>query len=160
MGAFSFHVVDCGNSPVSIVGYDLDALLTSPGATFTNPGAALNVGDIQVCTALSELIEITFDGQSYVFLEHIALEHDNVWTAISSETDARYVSFQFENNQQTGTFPLDYFYLYPAADSLSTINLSTTVSQFGPEAIGTINGTVQSNNGQSHTVSGSYRVKF
>lgn len=163
-GSYSLTILTCTTSnPITVVGYDLDALNTSQSNTFNNPTSPLLVGPIQVCTPVSEYIEIILDGQSYKFLENVGRELVGAQTNIFAESIGKYVIFSFENNQQTGTFPLDDFYAYPGADTVSTVNINTTITQFGPQGqqiIGTLSGTIQSNNGQTHTVSGNYRVNY
>lgn len=164
-GSFSLTIFSCNiGDPVTVVGYDLDALNASQASTFNNPVSPLSVGNIQACTPIAEFVEIIYDGQSYKIVENVGREIVGAKTNIFAESAGKYVTFQFENNQQTGTFPLDQFYFYPGvADSVSTININTTITQFGPsgqQIIGTLSGTLQSNNGQTHTVSGNYQVNY
>lgn len=161
-GMFNLTSTNCPGIDLTVTGYDLNALASSTPAVFTNLVSPFSVGDIQVCTTLSEYIEIVFDGQTILFVENIKRDIDNLNTFLSAGIDQR-VWIQFQNQMQTGTFPVNEFYMFPMADSLFNINMNTTISQFGPQGqqiIGTINGTGQSWNGQNHTVSGKYRVNY
>ncbi|TNE54470.1 MAG: hypothetical protein EP344_14155 [Bacteroidetes bacterium] len=160
-GAFSFTTLYCNTAPLSITGYDLDALTTSQIQTYTNPVSPLQTGDITVCTGLDEYIQLLFDGQSYLYTANVEALDEGGQTSITSESAGQYIWFSFINSGQTGTFPIEGFYAFPAADTLNTFNLNTTVTQFGgPNQVitGTIDGTVQIWNGQNYAVSGSYRV--
>ncbi len=163
-GSFSQVLFKCNSEPITVTGYDLDALNTSPTGTFNNPASPLLVGTIQVCTPIAEFIEIIYDGQSHKIVENIGREFVGGKTNIFGESIGKYVIFQFENNQQTGTFPLDDFYFYNSSpDSIQAFNINTTITQFGPQGqqiIGTLSGTVQSNTGQTHTVGGNYQVNY
>ena len=161
-GEFKHTVLLCNSNPIELTGYDLNGLATSGPLSFSITGSALQLGDIAVCTTPDEYFEITVDGKKYTFIAGFEGLTDGSRTSIYGWTpDQSTVYAGFQNNGQTGTFPLLYFQLYPGFDTLSAINMSTQLTQFGTKGqpfSGTINGTIKTQTGQTKTVSGKYKI--
>lgn len=144
---------------LSVVGYDMEeALQTAPLSVNSNL-LPEDVGELAACDNVQEFIFLTLDGEDFSFFEPTAsYSAPNTWAYAFAGN--KFVNFGFANNGQTGEFPITYF--ATEVDSLNTPpDITTNVSAFGDvgePVIGTFGGTYQSNNGASHTVSGSYRI--
>ena len=168
-GVFELNAVYCSANPATgtLNGYDLTNLLESGPQNFSISGGSVDLGDIQVCNALSEYIQYTLDGQDFINLN----PHGNVTvdslpgmgsiTTVSSfdSLQNNFIHFQTHNNNQTGTFPLTYLIVNNLqADPPGTVSTTVTATgNVGDLIIGTFGGDFQVN-GAPHTVSGSYRV--
>jgi len=167
-GTFEIEVVDCDNSSSgSIIGYDLTNLLESATQNFNIAGNAVDVGDIQVCNALSEYIQYNLDGQNFILLDPNGVLNGNngdqvTLSKFDSIGQVGSIWMAFNNNHQTGTFPLAAIYvngletLSDQADNITTV--LTGLGNVGDPIIGTFGGSFQAVNGSNHTISGSYRV--
>ncbi len=161
-GTFGQPILHCTPGQMTVTGFDIGGLTTSQPLSFSQSGGSLPLGDIEVCTLPTEYAEITIDGKKYSFIggfEGIS-EGGETWI-YGFMPDQSSVQFSFKNNGQTGTFPLEQFTLYPVSDTLSSINITTQLTQFGAKGqpmIGTLSGTVKKLNAPTQTVSGKYRV--
>lgn len=173
-GYFSYTYATCNNAPVSgnVIGYDLTNLKESALQNFTFSNNAANLGDIVVCTSLSEFVQYSLDGGATITLvDPIVSVLQDSFPATGYNT-----SIWAENNNQfaitlgwsspdiqTGVFPLDRFFVNPLEVNMAQSNLNTTVTSValtvGDLLIGTFGGTFVDLNGGSHTITGSYRVK-
>ncbi len=165
-GKFDFTFLNCTSiSTAEVKGYDLTAELESPAQTAVFPPNTVSLGDISVCQNLSEFIKYTLDGTAFTIVDPGG-ESNNQTTFIAGENALQHASiaFSFTNAGQTGTFPLNFLNINQiATDSSSVANLNTTLTSWGGQpgqfSVGTFGGIFQDWTGQSHTVSGSYRVK-
>lgn len=168
-GAFNFARVLCGSNPESgvIVGYDLTNLLESAPQPISTPPNEIVLGDIVVCSALTEILQYTLDGQSYTSIDPSGfLSGFGDLTQITSGQDSiqntDYILIQFYNNGQTGNFPISAMEALQVGFNTQAANtLSTTVTAYGNVGdliIGTFGGTFQDFGGNPHTINGTYRV--
>lgn len=166
-GNFDFTFPNCtASNTAEVNAYDLNSELESSAQTFSFPPNSLNLGDISVCQSLSEFIKYTFDGQSFTILDPSS-DSNSQTTFIGGENVSNAeenISFSFDNQEKTGTFPLNYLFVNKTGtDSSAVFNLNTTLTSWGGQSgqlnIGTFAGTFKDWQGQNHTVSGSYQVK-
>lgn len=170
-GDFEVTHSNCGviAGPGKVKAYDLTNALESAQVAFNMPPNTVDVGNIQVCTALSEYIEYTLDGQPYLYVDpQGSVSPDsfpatgfNTWLSAATPQQ-NFVTIGFHSpTQQTGTFALTALFVSPHEVDLSQSNLSTTVTatgNVGDFIIGTFGTTFKAFDGSSHTISGSYRV--
>ena len=164
-GEFELNFLNCNNNASgTVIAYDLTNLLESASQNFNISSGTVDIGDIQVCNALSEYIQFDLDGQSRTHIDPAAAKDGNytfVYAFDSTSMGGTSISFNFTNSGQTGTFPLNYLNIWPPGDSTSVLNVTTIVTEYGnvgEPIVGTFSGTYQSLGGANHTVSGSYRV--
>ncbi|GAB4491963.1 MAG: hypothetical protein OHK0019_12960 [Saprospiraceae bacterium] len=163
-GAFEKEIFNCNNSAtVAVTGYDLVNLLESATQNFNISGNTADAGDIEVCNALTEYIQVSLDGQNRTYIDPSGfLEAGNTYILASdSLVGFSYISLVFGNNGQTGNFSVGDLQIWPPGDTIDVLNVNTNVTSYGSVGepiIGTFNGTYQSSNGTNRTVSGSYRV--
>ncbi|MFN0215773.1 MAG: carboxypeptidase-like regulatory domain-containing protein [Saprospiraceae bacterium] len=165
-GQFEYVMAACNNDPQTgqIVGYDLTNLLESAPAAFSTPPNTVNVGSIVTCTTLSEYIQYNLDGQNFTKISPYAWTNSGLTTQIGSEdSTATWIGFTFDNNEQTGLFPLTWLTANNLLfDTQLPNTLITNVTTFGANQgdliIGTFGGNFQTSGGASHTINGSYRV--
>lgn len=164
-GEFELNFLNCNNNASgTVTAYDLTYLLESNPQNFNISSGTVDLGDIQVCNALSEYIQFDLDGQSRTHIDPAAVKEGNytfVYAYDSTSTGGTSISFNFNNTGQTGTFSLNYLNIWPPGDTTSVLNVTTTVTEYGnvgEPIVGTFSGTYQSLNGANHIVSGSYRV--
>lgn len=166
-GNFEMTSIYCGNAVSSgtATGYDILNLLESDPVSFSIPPFTVNVGDLSVCTTLSEYIRFSLDGAPE-FLAVAPLGRLDAGktfiTTLDSTQVSGYLNFSFENIGAAGTFPIismeaNQFF----ATDLGT--LSTTViapyNNVGDLILGTFGGNFKDFSGTNHTINGSYRVK-
>lgn len=168
-GAFELNTIYCSGVQVTgtLTGFDLTNLLESAPVNFTVSNGTADVGDIQVCNALSEYIQYNLDGQDFLKVYPYGFVNPDSFPGIGSTTELFIVDsmqnghtrLRFHNNNQTGTFPLTYLTLNNLqADPPGTVSTTVTATgNVGDLIIGTFGGDFQVN-GVPHTVSGSYRV--
>ena len=165
-GVFDFSWVSCLSSSSCLArGYDLDTGKESNAKSLQFPPFDVDLGNITICNALQEFIKYQVDGTDYLVIHPFA---ETFGTSIllggQSASLADGISMQFQNAGSTGTFPLTQFSLYGTQiDSLSTHNVTTTLTQFAAQPddvhVGTFGGGFKDVQGKSHTISGSYQVK-
>ena len=171
-GAFSYDILSCtAVSSITAQAFDLDNLKESPVQTVALPGGSGNVdlGPLTVCTGLDEYIQYTLDGQQYTLTEPYGGAIDSMttdltiylYTSPNGTTSAITLSF---NANQAGTYPMTYFAvneisILPGQYGNITTNLTTFPATTNDYFIGTFSGNFQSEQGNSHTISGNYRVK-
>ncbi len=164
-GTFTLDIIDCDNSASgSIIGYDLTNLLESVVQNFNIVGGAADVGDIEVCNMLSEYIQYNLDGHDFTLIEPVGylLGNQIQFYQLDSNIQVSGIWMTFNNNGQTGTFPLNSFSVNnlqtssDQADNVTTI--LTDFGNVGEPIIGSFNGSFQATNGTNHTISGNYRV--
>jgi hypothetical protein len=171
-GEFELNFLNCNNNATgTVIAYDLTYLLESTLQNFNISSGTVDLGDIQVCNALSEYIQYTLDGQNFTLIgpeggminDTIGSTNNPVVLTAFDSLQVNFIYMMFDNsNNQTGTFPLLNFYVNgletsPAqAANISTILTST--GNVGDLYIGTFSGNFQTLNGMTHTISGSYRV--
>lgn len=161
-GEFSTLVLSCSSGSATIIGYDLDNLTESDPKTIAFPPSPADAGDIQVCTTVAEFIQYKLDGADFTILNPGGV-YISPRTSLYGDGPGGYINLDFNNNNQTGTYPVNNIYVNGlSTDSLNAvINLNTTVTatgNLGEPIIGTFSGSFQANNGNTHTLSGSYRV--
>lgn len=161
-GNFNAVIVQCDDADVQITGYDITNINQSETMTFSKPSASIEVGDLAVCGGVNEFIEIIFDGAKTTFIDSLdAVILEGTWTHIRASQQNAAVAFSIDNNFQTGTFPLQTFSLSPSGVILNNLNMNAVITEFGPPGqriAGTLSGTAQSPDGQTHTISGSFRL--
>lgn len=169
-GAFSYTILNCNNLPsIQVQAFDLDNLKESPVQTVTipTPGGVINVGTLTACIGLDEYIQSTIDGQTLTVPEPDGYSIDSIGFAsinlYGGFGTTSYISLQFSATQ-AGTYPLEYFSnptvgLSGAAAAGIITNLTNFPANPGEYFIGTFSGTYLDEQGATHTVSGSYRVK-
>ncbi|MFN0174317.1 MAG: carboxypeptidase-like regulatory domain-containing protein [Saprospiraceae bacterium] len=166
-GQFEYTLLGCGSSALTgeLTGYDLTNLLESSPTAFSTPPNTVNIGSLVVCSALSEFIQYTLDGQSFTKVDPFGGK-DGTITFVASQQDSSqtnpYLQMSFANNGQVGTFPLLSLSVNQlAVDFQASNTLTTTMTSYGNPGglmIGTFGGNFQDFGGASHTISGSYRV--
>ena len=171
-GLFTYELVNCSSvSSITTQAFDLDNLKESPLQTVAIPanGAAIDLGDIVVCTGLDEYIQYTLDGQLFTVAEPSAYAVDSFGTDLNINLYGPFngtttnISLAFNANQ-AGMYPMTNFSVNNSTASLAqagnvTTNLTTFAAAVGDYFIGTFGGSFQDNQGVNHTVSGNYRVK-
>jgi hypothetical protein len=167
-GLFNVTFINCfsGTQSGLVTGYDVSEKKESAAQSFTLPATNVAIGDIAVCQALTEFIEYDVDGESFTVLQPNGfLEVDRTFiSAIDSLQGKGTINFSFQNNGQTGTFPLQFLTVQKHwQDSIQNVLVNTTVTEYGAvnqHIVGTFNGTYQTaNGGATHNILGSYRVK-
>lgn len=165
-GQFGYAMARCsgGASTGTVIGYDLTQLLESNPTTFVAPPNTIDLGNITVCASLSEYVQYTIDGQTFTKVDPAGGLDVNVcgiWTNDSLSTNKN-LQFNFVNNGQTGTYPINGLSVNNIQlNGQSGNTLTTQVSAFGPLGdliIGTFTGSFLDVNGANHSLSGSYRV--
>lgn len=166
-GQFEYTVIGCSNTTQTgeAVGYDLTNLLESTPKPFSTPPNTVNLGNLTVCTALTEYIQYTLDGQTFTKISpNGGLDLTTTFIASQdSSQDNSYIQFQFENSGQTGAFPLRFLQVNQKSYDISFGNVLTTnvtaYGNIGDLITGSFSGTFQEfSNGASHTISCNYRV--
>jgi len=170
-GNFELNVPTCNNntSRCDITVYDLTNLLENQAQTFTVQNNALDAGDIQVCNGLSEFIHYTLDGQFFTKLDPaFGMESDSMPNSIfynnisASDSTSSGFFMSFKNNNQAGTFAINWMALGPLKIDIANSNLTTKVTtaptNIGDPIIGTFGTSFKDLNGNPHTLSGNYRV--
>jgi len=165
-GNFKAAFIHCGSSVNgTVVGYDAANLLESPVQSFPVPPFSTSVGDLSVCQTISEFIQYDVDGESFTVIHPTGfLEIGR--TFISGQDSLQNkgtINFAFQNNGQTGTFPLQFLSVQKHwQGSIKNVLVNTTVTEYGApnkHISGTFGGTYQTSNGVPHNIMGSYRVK-
>ncbi len=172
-GAFSYDILSCTTVPsITAQAFDLDNLKESPVQTvaLSSGGGNVDIGiPLTVCTGLDEYIQYTLDGQQYTLAEPYggAIDSMNtdqtIYLYISPNGTTSAITLSFNANQ-AGTYPLTYFAvneinILPGQYGNITTNLTTFPATANDYFIGTFSGNFQSEEGNSHTISGNYRVK-
>lgn len=149
-----------GAGTVEVKGFDPTQLLESTVVSLSAAASPADAGDLQACAAITEHIHFILDGQETT-LFNVYGYYWNGNTYISGSDPNTSFQMAFDNNAQTGTFPL--FSISVGQDSTSlNQNVTTTLTSFGNVGdflIGTFMGTYEGQNGDTHTLSGEYRVK-
>jgi len=165
-GDFELISIYCGNavSNGTATGYDLLNLLESDPVSFTIPPFTVNVGDLSVCTALSEYVRFTLDGAPEFLaiapLGRLDAGQTFITTLDSSQVNG-FLQFSFENVGAAGTFPIKSMTVNQFfADDLGTLSTTVTApyNNVGDLILGTFGGNFKDFSGTTHTISGSYRV--
>lgn len=170
-GNFELNIINCNNATQAgkLIGYDLAELLESSPVTFSLPPNEVNLGNISVCTALTEYFEYTLDGQQVLFIETTAnvipdsVSTTGVFIQISAfATNQDWIQIRFPNPvYQPGTYPLTGFFIPSLSVNLPQNTLSTTVTSTGNVGdfiVGTFGTSFLATDGSFHTIGGSYRV--
>lgn len=172
-GSFEVNAINCDNNTTgSVIGYDLTNLLESPLQNFNINSNTIDLGDMQVCSTLSEYIQYNLDGQNFTLIDPNGGIYpdssgggNNTQVALSKfdslSTNGIYLTFG-NNNNQTGTFSMQSFFVngfetFPA-QAANVTTILTDTGNVGDLIIGTFSGTFVDTNGGSHTITGSYRV--
>lgn len=173
-GEFSFTQAYCNSNAItgSVVGYDITALNESVVQNFTINNGFLDLGDIAVCTNLTEYVEYTLDGGSNtimpdpsgsIFPDTLPISFYNT-QIFASLPNVKSINLGFQSSTiSTGIFPITQFFVENLEVDIQQSNLSTAVTSAalnqGDMIIGTFGGTFMDFNGGSHNITGSYRVK-
>ena len=163
-GDFSRAVNNCGNNTSgTATGYDLSNLLESTPLPFSIGGSSVSLGNIQACNALTEYIIYNLDGQSFTQLNVSgSVFSGSTFLSSSDSLVQQFIQFSFTNNNQTGSYPLDFIFVNGVeAGNQALGGVLTDVTEAGNvgEPIkGTFGGSFNAPNGNNHTISGSYRV--
>ncbi|MCB9305208.1 MAG: carboxypeptidase regulatory-like domain-containing protein [Lewinellaceae bacterium] len=163
-GDFSRAVNNCGNNTSgTATGYDLSNLLESTPLPFSISGSSVSLGNIQACNALTEYIIYNLDGQSFTQLNVSgSVFSGSTFLSSSDSLVQQFIQFSFTNNNQTGSYPLDFIFVNGVeAGNQALGGVLTDVTETGNvgEPIkGTFGGSFNAPNGNNHTISGSYRV--
>ncbi len=171
-GHFSYELLSCSNvTTINVKAFDLDNLKESPLQSVSLPanGGIVNLGALTVCTGLDEYIQYNLDGQVFTAIDPYGLAIDSLTgtysiylTSPQSGTNTS-IYLGFEANQ-AGVYPMTYF----SVNTLGNLpqsqfgNITTNLTVFpdpGAYFIGTFGGTFQDSQGNSHTISGNYRVR-
>ena len=167
-GEFSHSMSNCLNIPsINVQAFDFDNLKESPVQAVNIPstGGNVDLGTITVCTGLDEYIQYNLDGTTFTIADPYAFVSDSVGipgvfiSHFNGTTTYVYMAFDAE---QAGTYPLVDFRvnsLFALPNSPITTTVTQYPDQIGGYFLGTFTGTFQTEQGGSHTVSGSYRVK-
>lgn len=172
-GEFQQMYTSCGTLPQSgsAIGFDMDNLTESAVENFAINSGAVNLGDLTVCTALSEYIQYTLDGQLYTLTDPSgwclpdSFPNTGYLTSMWSQGNgAQSISIGFNSPSiQTGDFTLSQFQISSFDVNLQQSSLNTNVTAValnpGEIIMGTFGGTFQDFTGANHTINGSYRVK-
>jgi len=172
-GEFQQLYTTCGAIPQTgeAIGYDMDNLTESTVQNFAINSGTVNLGDLTVCTALSEYIQYTLDGELTTLTGpsgwclQDSFPNTGYLTSIGAQSNVKSINIGFNSPAiQTGIFPITQLSVTSNFDfSLQQSNLNTTVTGAATNVsdfiIGTFDGTILDFVGTSHTISGSYRVK-
>ena len=167
-GLFNLSFLDCSSGPQTgtAIGYNVLDVKESALQSFALPAATVALGDIAVCQTLSEFIQYDLNGESFTVIKpegFLEIDRTSI-SAIDSLQDKGSIIFTFQNNGQTGTFPLLFLTVQKHwQDSILNVQVNTTVTEYGAanqHIVGTFNGTYQTaTNGAAHNIVGSYRVR-
>ena len=139
-GAFSINTLSCNASQqFSLEGYDMPAMQTSGGINFTGVSPVTNLGNITVCTAVSEFINYQIDAQPVVncLLGFSAMLEANNLSITHSQSPAGPVGPYFRlyapgiNSAGTYTSGFTVFTSPNAPIQAAGNNLTLQISQFG-----------------------------
>ncbi|MBL7826222.1 MAG: carboxypeptidase regulatory-like domain-containing protein [Saprospiraceae bacterium] len=165
-GAFSLQAVRCDTAAVEgkAIAFDLDKLLQSDEQTFNVPPDSIALGDITVCDTLNEFIIYTLDNQDFVKVDPSCgvIDSFGIHTFITAFNGQDVITLSFNNNNQTGTFPLSNFWAgqinvaQPPSGIFTTV--TTAPANVGDVIEGEFSGTFLDFFGAPHTVQGTYRV--
>lgn len=171
-GEFQFFTLNCQNIPLSgeVIGYDQNNYFESQPIAISTPPNQVSLGNIPVCTALTEFISYSLDGQAFtvvdpsgiIFPDSIPLgtyySRITGWVNNINQIELTYIS----PGIQTGTFPLQLFYVNNLEVDMSQSVLSTQVNNAatnpGDFMEGTFGGNFTDLNGATHSINGAYRV--
>jgi hypothetical protein len=164
-GQFKYAVVRCnaGAATGKVTGYDLAQLLESNPAIFSTPPNAVDLGNLTVCSSLSEFLQYTIDGQTFTKVDPFAGLDVNICSISSNDSlPGNQIRFNFISNGQTGNSPINSLTVNDIQlNGQSGNTLTTSVTAFGPLGdliIGTFTGNFLDVNGTNHSLSGAYRV--
>jgi hypothetical protein len=158
-GEFNITITACSATGLMVTGFDMANFLQGSPLNVDFANYMEDLGDIGVCNDLDEYIKVEVDGALSVKPFPIAIP-ENGYISIFSYFGG-YTRLYFENNNQTGTFPLIELAVN-GIDSTVTVNVQTTLTTYGnvgEHVIGTFEGTFQNSTGPVHAVNGSYRVR-
>jgi hypothetical protein len=169
-GQFSYTQYSCDNVPGSVIIKGIDLDLGKESQEITLPLTPIvNFGDVAVCDDLDEYIRYIFDGGAQVTV--LASQDSSFNVGVSSfygyGPNQKGITGSFNhNNTPENNLPLNYIYL-EGFDAFATspnftvkTNMTSYPSAVGQYLIGTFSGSFESQNPtQTHTVSGSYKIK-
>jgi hypothetical protein len=172
-GDFNFVTINCTNTPLAgeLIGYDQNNFLESQPISLNTPPSQISLGNIQVCTALTEFINFTLDGQAFTIVDPQGyIVSDSVplgtyYNRISGVIDTgsqQIVLAYISTGIQTGTFPLLTLFVNNLEVQMQQSVLSTVVTGAaanpGDFMAGTFGGSFLDHGGNSHLINGNYRV--
>lgn len=166
-GAFSIQDFRCDTAAANgtAIAFDLTNLLQSEEQTFSLPPDSVALGDIAVCdTTLNEFVIYTLDNVDYIKVDPSAgvLDSLGFFTFISVLNGQSGISLSFQNDNQTGTFPLTNFWAGQINVAQPPTGLTTTVTtapaNVGDVIEGEFGGNFFDVFGGPHTITGTYRV--
>lgn len=165
---------------IDVVVYDLTAKKESQAKAFNLNTGANDLGNIEVCTTISEFIDLKFGDSTFYTITPLAeiimskdsLQQKDVLQIFFSELGSKQRGFQSQivvnsNPPVNGTYPSMYLYgwgiLSNSTQTPLSQNLTTTLTEVslvsGGHVAGSMNGTMTLTNGQVITVSGSFKVR-
>ena len=163
-GTFDIGFLRCNNSAMSgtMIGYDLDEALQSSQIPISTPPNSVQLGNIMVCSNLTEFIEYTLDGQSFKKVAPGGGLDVNFLSLSSNDSTNTHISMAAITNGQLGTFPVSSLSVNQLwIPSTANNNVNITVTEFGnvtEQMKGTFGGTFEDIGGGAHTISGSFQV--
>jgi hypothetical protein len=176
-GEFATTFTTCAGMPTSYEIYGIDATAQQSGATInaavTSP--TTNAGDIAACgTASLQYINYNIDGVNQGYSSLVAGDQFSGNSYDSTNAHGAYIvghnsanqgiTFQFNNNGTTGTYPLGYLSFYGTAGNTTLIQpFTVTVTNYPQSAgnyfEGSFAGLYMDASGVTHTISCSFRVR-
>lgn len=168
-GEFDYTFINCfGSTSASLTAYDVVGVAQSNEINFSITNGSADLGAIQACNGLNEFIEYKLDGQQHLIVDVSAFvytdstNNDLVTYIHSNSTSDSRIEMFFLNNNQTGTFLLDRLFVFPYELDMSKSTVSTTVTNVAPNTgdpiVGAFSGVFEDLSGNSHTITGTYRV--
>ena len=165
-GEFSIPFQNCIGitDDVLLTCFDVVNLNSSQAQVVPLANNAVDLGDIPACQALDFYVQYTLDGQTFLISDPSG-EYLPPLTYLTSQDSFQNntgIIILFENNAQTGTFPLQSIFVNGLeASGAQAANITTNVTAYGnvgEPIIGNFNGNFQTSNGNNHAVNGLYRV--
>lgn len=180
-GGFSLTILRCSNGVLNftVLGVDYTTLQQSVPVTGSGTTGTVNVGTLQACgTSSAQFVELLIDGDPFNFAEPpdniMAIDsaatapYSNKTSIIASRqtgTNTNFLSFSFNNNAATGTYPLSTFYLSANMVTYTVVSASPViqVTQFGLPVSGFIEGNfsiqIGSTTGPPKNLTATFRVR-
>lgn len=168
-GTFELSYVFCDlTDDLEIQGYDIGNALQTDLLTFPID-SDIQTGDLKACDQLDEYIEYNLDGDDFTIPFPNGFPEGD-WTYIDAQLDSfTHINFLVEGRDMTGTFPIVNWQGQSSSLSVNgnyspqnvTVEVTFTAVALMPEEffIGTFGGDFDDRNGDTHTLSGDFRIK-
>lgn len=165
-GHVQSSIIACNPNQLKIIAVNADALVQSAPYTYNLPPNTVNAGTLLACGQVTDHILYNLDGQSHLVLNIGVYAPLGSLYLGGSYGQNEYIQFNFEHNEQAGTYPLAFLGLSNASVQdtvVNNLNVLTNLTQYGANPgdaiIGTFSGDFQDGIGSTHNITGSYHVK-